>query len=71
MRILFAQACLLGPASCELLHSLMNWRKILPEQSDSYTKLEQAVIEKDKALREKSQAAVVPVRHTITIEPAA
>jgi lysophospholipase L1-like esterase len=70
-KVVLEQQIFESPASCELLHSLMKWRKFLPEQSDSYTKLEQAVIEKDRVLREKSQAAVVPVKHIITIEPAA
>lgn len=58
------------PATKILLHSLMEWRKIFPAQDPTVEKLQQTVLDRDKALRNAAAAAVVPVKHTIKIEPA-
>lgn len=57
-------------ASKTMLHSLIEWRRNFPEQSAAYDIMQKAVIEKAKAAREATRAAVVPVKHMITIEPA-
>lgn len=54
-----------------MLHSLLEWRKSLPDMESSYAKMEQSILEKDKELRQTSRAAIAPVTHTIKIEPAA
>lgn len=58
-------------ATKSLLHSLLLWRQLLPDQLEAYGKMEQAAVEKDRVLRVQSRAAIVPVTHTIKIEPAA
>lgn len=59
------------PATKVMLHSLLEWRKYVPDQTAAYEKMEQAILEKDKTLRQASRAAIVPVKHTVKIEPAA
>ena len=58
-------------ASKIMLNSLLSWRKYLPDQEGLYENLQQALVEKAKLVRAKSQAAVTPIKHRITIEPAA
>ncbi len=58
------------PATKVLLHGLPEWRKHLPESAAQFDALQTAVLEKDAGLRAASRAAVVPVKHTLTIAPA-
>jgi lysophospholipase L1-like esterase len=55
----------------QLLHSLMFWRNFLPEESPAYSHMEQAVLDKEKNLRQSVSSVIAPVKHTITIEPEA
>lgn len=57
------------PATKTLLHSLPEWKKQMPEATAQIAALGQAVLDKDAALRADSRAAVVPVKHTLTIAP--
>ena len=52
------------------MHSLLDWRRLLPDEEAGYQLLAQKIVDRDKTFREASHAAVVPVKHTIKIEPA-
>ncbi len=49
------------------MHNLGDFKKTLPDQGANIDQLVQAALAKDKALFDAAQAAVVPVKHTITI----
>jgi lysophospholipase L1-like esterase len=51
-----------------LLHSLPEYRQILPEQSDLLERVKTAAVQRNKVLFDAAAAAVTPVRHKITIE---
>ena len=53
-----------------MLHSMPEWRKALPEKPELIAALQDAVMEKDAALRRAARAAVTPVRHELMIEAA-
>jgi hypothetical protein len=53
-----------------LLHSLISWKKFFPGESASQEALVGLILKKDSELRAASRAAVVPVKHSIKIEPA-
>jgi lysophospholipase L1-like esterase len=55
-------------ASKELLHSLPNWNKLLPDDQAIFTSLPPKIIAKWQTLRDASAAAIVPVQHEIKIE---
>ncbi|CAN5784941.1 SGNH/GDSL hydrolase family protein [soil metagenome] len=56
------------PATKSMMHSLLDWRKNFPENEDSYKKMADKIVQKDVALREATAKAIVPVKHTITVE---
>jgi lysophospholipase L1-like esterase len=58
------------PLVKSLIHSLPDYKRMLPDEAATLDRLAAEGIRRDKALREASAAAVVPVRHTIRIEPA-
>ena len=53
-----------------LIHDLPQEEKLLPDQKDELEKIASAANAKDKVLADAAAAAVVPVKHTITIEAA-
>lgn len=53
-----------------LLHNLPQYGRLLPEEAETFSRLADKIVAKDKALREASSAAVVPVKHTLRIEAA-
>ncbi|MDF3058507.1 MAG: GDSL-like Lipase/Acylhydrolase [Rariglobus sp.] len=53
-----------------ILHSMPEWRKALPEKPELITALQDAVMEKDAALRAAARAAVTPLRHELILEAA-
>ncbi|MGE9291407.1 MAG: SGNH/GDSL hydrolase family protein [Puniceicoccales bacterium] len=53
-----------------LLHSLISWRNLFPEEDETFLMLQTRVIEKDDEFRRAAREAVVPVRHSIRITPA-
>ncbi|XHR27132.1 MAG: SGNH/GDSL hydrolase family protein [Chthoniobacteraceae bacterium] len=53
-----------------LLHSLIAWNEQVPEFAEQYGRQALQVVAKSKNLREKAQAAVVPVKHRLVIQPA-
>lgn len=55
----------------EMMHSLIQWRQFLPTELAGMEKFAQAIIDRQRELRQNSRAAVVPVKHSIKIEPAA
>jgi lysophospholipase L1-like esterase len=61
-------------ASKQMLHSLADWSKAMPEAqgmfADTLAKLFPIILAKWQALRDASAAAVVPVKHEIKIEAA-
>jgi lysophospholipase L1-like esterase len=57
-------------ASKELLHSIPDWEKALPESQDVLTQLPPKIVAKWETLRAASAAAIVPVKHEIKIEAA-
>jgi lysophospholipase L1-like esterase len=57
------------PAIKVLLHSLPEWEKQIPESAGQTEGLSEAVIKKAAELRADSRAAVVPVKHTVSVEP--
>jgi len=54
-----------------LMHSLIGWREQFPDQQATFTQQSQMLLKKCKEMRDKSRAAVVPVKHQILIKPAA
>jgi hypothetical protein len=56
------------PAIKGALHSLINWRQIIPDNEQTYQAMAEGVLKKSAELRAASRAAVVPVTHTILIE---
>ena len=52
-----------------LLHSLIAWKQYFPELTEEYRVQAGKVVEKATSLREKARAAVVPVKHRISIQP--
>ena len=57
-------------ASQQMLHSITDWSKALPEAQDALAQLPPKIIAKWQSLRDASAAAVVPVKHEIKIEAA-
>jgi lysophospholipase L1-like esterase len=57
-------------ASKQMLHSLPDWSKALPEVQDLLAQFPPKIFAKWDSLRDASAAAVVPVKHEIKIEPA-
>ena len=58
------------PAVKGMLHSLREWRELMPESMTTYDQMQKALLQHCGELRSKSRAAVVPIRHKITIAPA-
>ena len=54
--------------SKQMLHSLPDWIKAIPEMKDTFDQLPPKIQSKWEALRDASSAAVVPVNHEIKIE---
>ena len=52
-----------------MLNSLPLWKKALPEDGETLDRLKQALLEKTKAKTAAVRAAVVPVTHTVKVEP--
>lgn len=50
-------------------HSLLDWKELLPEFSDQYTKMTQRLVIRAKEESAKMSALVTPVKHVIQIEP--
>lgn len=57
------------PAVKTLLNPLKEWRRQFPEGGPDYQRLVEKVLQRDRALREVASRAVVPVRHTILMQP--
>ena len=57
-------------ASKQLLHSIPDWDKALPDAADLFAQLPPKIMARWESLREASSAAVVPVQHEIKIEVA-
>ncbi len=57
------------PLIKNLLHSVPEYKRMLPDEAATLDRLAAAGIRRDKALCEAAAAAVVPVRHTISIQP--
>jgi lysophospholipase L1-like esterase len=53
-----------------LLNSLPTWEKVLPEDRELFGRLKETLVEKTRSKDASVRAAVVPVTHTIRIEPA-
>ena len=53
-----------------LLHNLPAYIQFVPDEKEVFQRVADALVKKDKAAREASAAAVVPVKHTIKIEAA-
>ena len=54
----------------QLMHDLPTYRNAVPDESDAIDRIAAAVQRKDAVLAAVSAAAVIPVKHTIKIEPA-
>lgn len=54
-----------------LMHSLIGWREQFPDQQATFAQQSEMLLKKCKETRDKSRAAVVPVKHQILIKPAA
>lgn len=52
-----------------LLHSLIDWRALFPSDAATFDNMQKLILDKDESLRSASRAAVVPVTHTIKLEP--
>ena len=55
------------PLVKSLLHSLPEYKRMLPDEAATLDRLAEKGIDRDKVMFAASAAAVVPVRHTITI----
>ena len=55
----------------QLIHFVPTYEEMIPEEKANFEKIVEAGIRHDKQSGEESKAAVVPVKHTIIIEPAA
>ena len=69
-KIILDQQIFETTATKTLLNSLLSWRRLFPNATESYDKMTREVVERSKTLRQESRAAVQPVKHTIQIEPA-
>ncbi len=56
------------PLVKQLLHDLPSYERLVPEEKETFSKLRPALVAKDKPLREASEQAVAPVKHTIKVE---
>ena len=56
------------PIVKNLLHNLPEYMKFCPEEKETFERVAQTLVKKDKDARAASAAAVVPVKHTIKIE---
>jgi len=56
------------PLTKVLLHTLPQFRELVPEESAALDRVAAAAIARDQALAEASSAAVVPVRHVLRVE---
>jgi hypothetical protein len=52
----------------ELFGALEEFQKVTPNDLASIQRLEQAAMDKDRELRDRSRAAVVPINHRISLE---
>jgi len=52
----------------DFINKIPSWSKLLPDESETFTRLRVGLFQKQQALAEASLAAVVPVTHTIKIE---
>jgi hypothetical protein len=52
-----------------LLHNIPNYKQAVPQEDDSLEKVAAAIVAEDKKARDASAATLVPVKHTIQIEP--
>ncbi len=57
-------------ASKQMLHSLADWNKALPDSADLLAQLPPKLLARWQLLRDESAAVVVPVQHEIKIEAA-
>ena len=57
------------PAVKSILHALPGWTKTLPEEQEAYNQIARGVVRKAQQLSAASIAAVVPVRHSLLVEP--
>jgi lysophospholipase L1-like esterase len=65
-----AQQAFETTASKELLHSLMDWTKVVPEAQSAFAPLPALLVSKWQSMRDETAAAIVPVKHEIKIEAA-
>ncbi|MHB8972531.1 MAG: SGNH/GDSL hydrolase family protein [Pirellulaceae bacterium] len=52
-----------------LLHNIPNYKQAVPQEDDSLEKVAKAIVAEDKKARDASAATLVPVKHTLQIEP--
>ena len=52
-----------------LLHDIPAYKQIAPQEGDSLERVAMAIVAADKKARDASAATLVPVKHTIKIEP--
>jgi lysophospholipase L1-like esterase len=56
------------PLVKSLIHSTPEYKRLIPDESPAFDRIIEAGVRRDKQLCEESAAAVVPVRHTLSIE---
>ncbi len=56
------------PLIKNLLHNLPDYKRLMPEEAESFERIGGAVVRDDKKLAEVAAASVVPVRHKLVIE---
>ncbi len=52
-----------------LLHNLPEYKHVVPTEQEALERIAAALLKQDQAARDASAAAVVPVKHTLKIEP--
>ncbi|MCY2988741.1 MAG: hypothetical protein NTY19_12855 [Planctomycetota bacterium] len=52
-----------------LLHNLPEYKHAVPAEQEALERIAAVLLKQDQAARDASAAAVVPVKHTLKIEP--
>jgi lysophospholipase L1-like esterase len=56
------------PLVKNLLHTLPEYKQLLPDEANSFARIPAAIVARDKVLAAESTAAVAPVKHRLKIE---
>jgi lysophospholipase L1-like esterase len=58
------------PAIKDVINKIPTFKNLVPEEAEAFERVRAAILKRDSALHDAAAAAVVPVRHTLKVEPA-